>query len=98
VPEQRVLVQCSICGIRYDVSARSWRDIKAGRVEARCVLHRRRSRQLTVTATMRRYWLDRFTIDEICEMAEAIWPRPSQRAPMRDGYMTASSSGPTGPP
>ena len=91
------MVACSVCGIRYDVSARSWRDIKAGRVEARCVLHRRRRRALTVTAQMRRYWLDRFTIEEICEMAEAIWPRPSQRV-MREGhFLTAAGQGPTGP-
>jgi len=89
-----VLVQCCVCGIQYDVSSRTWRDIKGQRVEARCVLHRRRRRRQTVTASMRRYWLDRFTMEEINEIANAMWPRPSQRSP---DFLTASGNGPTGP-
>lgn len=75
--EPRVLTTCSVCHIRFDVSARSHRDIKAGRKDPRCVMHaRRNARPETVVATHRRYWLDRFSIDEIVEMATAIWPRP----------------------
>jgi hypothetical protein len=74
------MVACAVCHIRYDVSARTHRDIKARRVEPRCVLHRRRrARSGTVTAAHRRYWLDRFSLDEIVEMATAIWPMPSSR-------------------
>lgn len=87
------MVQCEVCHLAFDCSARSGRDIKAGRVQPRCVLHRRRRRKGTVTATMRRYWLDRFTMDEIREMAEAFWPLPSQRAAVRDAArLTASAN------
>lgn len=89
--ETRVLVECSVCGIRYDVSARSYRDIKAGRVTPRCIIHRRRRRAATIRAEHRRFWLDRFTLDEINEMAAALWPRPSQRGPMSDGVLLASA-------
>lgn len=92
------MVECSVCHIRYDVSARSFRDIKARRVQARCLIHRRKARTQTVTATHRRFWLDRFTMAEICEMAEAIWTRPSQRGPIHNGFLTAAGSGPSGPP
>ena len=94
------MVECCVCHIAYDVSARSHRDIKTGRVQARCTLHRKRTRRATATAEYRRFWLDRFTMDEIVEMAQALWPRPSQRAPMRDGLigaLTAGATGPTGP-
>lgn len=76
------MVECALCGISYDASARTYRDIQAGRVEARCVLHRKRKpRAATVTAASRRFWLDRFTIDEIVEIAAEIvsWLPPSAR-------------------
>lgn len=67
------MVACALCGISYDASARTARDIAAGRVEPRCVLHRkRRPRAATVTAAARRFWLDRYTIAEIAEIGAAI--------------------------
>jgi len=81
------MVSCVTCGISYDVSARTGREIKAGRVKARCHLHRRRKRDLTVTAEHRRYWLCRFTLDEIRDMAEALWPLPSQRGAATRGVV-----------
>lgn len=71
--ESRRMVECALCGISYDASARTFRDIQAGRVEARCVLHRKRNpRRATVTAAARRFWLERFTIAEIVEIAEEM--------------------------
>lgn len=67
------MVPCALCGIQYDASARTYRDIQAGRVEARCVLHRKRKpRAATVTAAARRWWLDRYTITEIQEIAAGL--------------------------
>ncbi len=76
------MVECALCGLSYDASARTARDISAGRVEARCVLHRKRKpREATVTAAARRWWLDRYTIDEIVEIGAGIvsWLPPSAR-------------------
>ncbi len=87
------MCRCALCGIRYDVSARTYRDIKAGRVMARCVIHRKRSRPATVTAAMRRWWLDRYPLDEIVEMAQAIEGALGHRITA----LTAGASGPTGP-
>lgn len=72
--EPRVLVPCDVCEIEFDVSARTHRNIVAGRSEARCVIHRqRRPRPATVQASHRRYWLKRYTMDEIKQMAWAIF-------------------------
>lgn len=72
--EPRVLVACAVCDISFDVSARTHRNIVAGRSEARCQLHReRRPRPATVQAVHRRFWLSRFTVDEIKDMAWAIF-------------------------
>lgn len=52
-----------------------------------------------MTAEHRRFWLDRFTVEEIQWMASCLWPRPSQRGPMIDGEMlslAASADGPDG--
>lgn len=75
------MCSCNICGLRFDASERSARDYKAGRAEPRCILHRKRrpaSRRVNV-AMYRRWWLDRFSVEEIVEMGTAIWARPSQR-------------------
>lgn len=91
------MVTCGTCGIEYDCSARTYRDIKAGRVEARCGLHRpnRQRRNAIRRAELRRFWLDRFSLDEIREMATAIAPLPSQRSPTFGSALTASA--PPGP-
>lgn len=60
-------------------------------MQARCSIHRKRRRPQTVRAEHRRFWLDRFSLDEIQEMAAAIWPRPSQRGPLHDGVLVASA-------
>lgn len=59
------------------------------------MIHRKRTRPATVRAEHRRFWLDRFSIEEITEMASAIWARPSE---LRNGILTASSDGHHDPP
>jgi len=72
--EPRVLVACAVCAIEFDVSARTNRNIVAGRSEARCVLHReRKPRPATVQAAHRRFWLKRYSLDEIKMLAWAIF-------------------------
>lgn len=80
------MVACALCGISYDASARTFRDIQAGRVEPRCMLHRTRNpRAGTIKAEHRRSWLDGYTDDQIAEMSWAFDSyaekvlRPSQR-------------------
>lgn len=91
------MVACSVCSLQYDVSGRTFRDIKAKRVQPRCGLHRRSdpagsSRdEHTRVARYRRWWLERFTMEEIREMAVAIAPFPSQRAPRMGSALTASA-------
>jgi hypothetical protein len=78
------MVECALCGLLYDASARTARDISAGRVEARCVLHRKRKpRAATVTATLTRWWLDRYTVTELREIGGALvdFLPPSARQP-----------------
>lgn len=89
------MVACSVCTLEYDVSGRTFRDIKAGRVKARCKLHRGRS-DPTRVAAYRRFWLERFTMDEINFMATCIAPFPSQRHARSDigGVLTASGAPP----
>ena len=92
------MVPCALCGIQYDASARTYRDIQAGRVEARCVLHRKRKpRAATVTAAARRWWLDRYTIEEIAEIGAAVddWfqsLRPSTREAAAPRPLLASAA------
>lgn len=84
------MTTCVACGLQHDVSARTYRDIKAGRVESRCALHRGRARaRQTRIANHRRFWLrlveqNRFTMDEIVMMGRAIEQtlsiQPSKRA------------------
>jgi hypothetical protein len=75
------MVACEVCGLAFDASLRSARDYRAGRAEPRCMLHRKRKplSKRTTIATYRRWWLDRFTLEEIIEMATAMWPRDAQR-------------------
>jgi len=90
------MVACAVCSLEYDVSARTHRDIKAGRVDPRCGLHRGKRRDAnTKVAQYRRYWLDRFSMEEILEMAVAIAPFPSQQQPMRGAALTASGAPPS---
>lgn len=95
--KKRVLVECAVCHVMYDVGERSARDIRAGKIKARCALHRGRWRKTAIRrAEHRRFWLDRFSMEEIQEMAVAMFPLPSQRAPSIGASLTASAA-PPGP-
>ena len=90
------MVDCTICSISFDVSGRTARNIRAGRSEARCALHRKGEREETKEAEMRRWWLDRFSLEEIIELAKGISPRPSAIGPVSGTVLTASAA-PPGP-
>jgi hypothetical protein len=48
----------------------------------------------TPTEAHRRYWLERFTLDEIREMAFAFWPENGDREADRDAEDGRSTSSP----
>lgn len=94
VTDDRVLVECAVCHIRFDASVRSARDYNAGRAEPRCLMHRKRKPRSsrTTLALYRRWWLDRFSVEEIVDMGTAVASvLPSSRSPQA---MTASSQPP----
>lgn len=67
------MVACAVCGLHYDASARTYRDIRKGKVEPRCVLHRKRNpRPATVLASYRRDWLNEFTNDDLREIGASF--------------------------
>lgn len=88
------MVQCYACHLSFDVSARTARDIRAGRVEARCKMHRkRRPRPAVANASHRRYWLDRWSLDTIREVGTAIWPDLRPGPPTVSGALMALADG-----
>lgn len=89
------MVECSVCHILYDCSARTARDIRAGRTEGRCMLHRKATER-TVVARQRRDWLDRFSLDEIVVMGCAIYGRRDILQHKQE--LLASGHAPIGPP
>lgn len=58
------------------------------------MIHRRRgplgSRVSTERAVMRRFWLDRFSLEEVVEMGQALFPRGTDRAA---AVLTAAANG-----
>ena len=67
-----VEVRCVECGERYTLSARRALEYRREGREPRCRECRRPARQ-PPSAADRRYWLERFTLEEIKELANAIW-------------------------
>ena len=71
-PQVRVLVACSSCGDLYGVAPRTFRDMRLRQRLPLC--HFCRSpRVVAPTESQRAWWLERFTIAEIIEMAEAFY-------------------------
>lgn len=68
----RVLVACQFCGSPYGVSPRTFRGMRQERRLPTCRTCRT-PRVVFVTDAHRHFWLDRFTIREIVEMAEEMW-------------------------
>jgi hypothetical protein len=68
-----VRVRCSGCGYSYLLSTRRARDHRIRGTQPECRECRlARSVQVQVTEAMRRYWLDRFSLEEIQELAAAF--------------------------
>jgi hypothetical protein len=68
-------VRCRDCGGRFELTARNARTWRTRGLEPQCVDCRRTRRELSPAeaARLRAWWLQRFTLDECREIAEAIW-------------------------
>lgn len=69
---------CSSCGHEYGVHARQARALRAGTREPLCSFCRRPGdgpfrRQFRVTEADRQFWLERFTAEEILDIAVKCW-------------------------
>lgn len=74
VAEAPRLVRCGACGGDFELSARRVRHVRAESLPLRCRSCRTGRVTPEPTEAHRRWWLDRFTVDEIREMAAALWP------------------------
>jgi hypothetical protein len=66
-------VRCGACGCAFELSARNVRAARTRREEPKCGECRGRRQVPTVTAAHRCWWLERFTLEEIRELAEAVF-------------------------
>src|SRR4029079_7564622 len=84
VVEAAVRVRCGECGGAFELSARNARVHRKRGSAPKCSRCRYGAKPPKVTQAMRDYWLERFTLDEIRELAAAMWPdlAPSER-PLR---------------
>lgn len=67
------LVVCEGCGAAFELSARNVRANRQAGKPLRCRRCRGTSETRTATEADKRWWLERFTLDEIRQLAEAIW-------------------------
>jgi hypothetical protein len=67
-------VSCGDCGCSFELSARNARGHRHRGTTPQCARCRYWAKEPKVTPAMRRWWLDRFTLDEIREMAAELWP------------------------
>lgn len=72
VVEAPVVHVCE-CGTTFELSARNTRIHRNRGTSPRCDRCRYGTKPPKVTDAHRRYWLERFTLDEIRELAGAIW-------------------------
>ena len=70
-----VTLLCNDCDFEFEVSARWARKIRRGECKQICPSCRRggAAPRLEVTDADRAYWLERFTLEEIRELALGIW-------------------------
>jgi hypothetical protein len=68
-------VTCGTCGCRFALSARNERAWRARGEAPVCGDCRHPPKPPAVTEGMRRYWIERFTLDEIRELARGLEPR-----------------------
>lgn len=69
------MVGCTVCGMKFDCSARAFRYYQAGTREPRCMLHRKERkhrRPETRMAELRREWANQFSPAELFVMAAAV--------------------------
>lgn len=71
--EEWVLLFCEDCGRPFHLTARQGRAIRAEQRSARCRLCRRVTKVVSVRSEHYEFWLSRFTLGEIVEMAEWSW-------------------------
>lgn len=64
-------VRCE-CGVTFTLSARREYEHRKTGTRPRCPDCRSRRPPVQVTESMRRWWLDRFTLDEIRELAGGL--------------------------
>jgi hypothetical protein len=65
------LVSCGDCGGSFELSARRARIYRNEGTAPRCA-DCRSAREPVVTPALRDYWLDRYTLDEIRELAACL--------------------------
>ncbi len=65
---------CADCGDSYELSARNTRLHQRNGTTPKCSRCRYGAKPPRVTEAMRRWWLDRYSLDEIGQMAGAMWP------------------------
>ena len=66
------MVLCSDCGGLYEASPRTLREMRQQERLPRCAQCRRPFEHM-VTNVEKLFWLERFTMAQMVEMAEAIW-------------------------
>ena len=74
IPAHTSEVRCVDCSGDYELSAGAARAQQRQGREPRCRRCRRTSDEPSPTAAHRAWWLERFTLAEIQEMALALWP------------------------
>ena len=71
---RRVRPGSSNCGADFEVSARDHRNHRNRGTTPKCSRCPHGAKPPKVTDAMRRYWLDRFTLDDLRELADGLWP------------------------
>jgi hypothetical protein len=72
--EAVVRVRCAGCGSRLDLSTRRALEHRRAGTEPRCRECRSSRALVVVTEQLRRWWLDRYTLAEIRELAVGLGP------------------------
>ena len=74
VHERPRVVECGDCGNLFEVSARNERAHRKRGTTPTCQRCRSVTSAPRATEAMRKWWLDRYSPDEIREITDAIWP------------------------
>jgi hypothetical protein len=71
-PNPKVSVECPHCEEPRDVTQRTARRIRSGELSGLCDACRYGGAGVVVTDTLRQWWLDRFTLNEIFVLAAGL--------------------------